>query len=297
MSELRLLAPAKINLCLDILRKRADGFHDLRTVFQAIDLGDELRVRYAKRTRRDTLTVTGPYGEGIPSDHRNMVLHAVKSLRQALGPSGGSFAALALELHKTVPQGAGLGGGSSDAVAALLAANDLWGGPASSGLLRSLAERLGSDCAFFLEGGTAEGGNRGEALIPWERSRPLPMVLIFPMFMIPTREAYAGLTAEDLGERSDYGALRSWLGDGGNFPGPMNNAFLRFVVQREPGAAAIPGDLREVGAFHAQLSGSGSTFFGLFDNPDHANEAMLKLREKGHRAVTANAVDHGVRVG
>lgn len=158
MSGLRVFSPAKINLHLDILRRRPDGFHELSTVFVALDWGDELTLEPAPGSE-DVLEAVGPFAEETPADASNLVLRAATLLRER---TGGRVPPVRMRLHKRIPPQSGLGGGSSNAAAALVGLDELFALQTDRETLARIAAELGSDCAFFLDGGTQAATGRGE---------------------------------------------------------------------------------------------------------------------------------------
>jgi 4-diphosphocytidyl-2-C-methyl-D-erythritol kinase len=266
-------APAKINLCLDILCRREDGFHEIATLFSEVGVADAL---HAEAAAEDSLSVDGPFAEGVPTDAGNLVLRAVAALRSELGICAPG---VAIRLTKNLPHGAGLGGGSSDAAAALRLANGLWGSPATPEVLAAVAARIGSDCAFFVRGGAAVGRGRGEILEPVALRRRADIVLVKPPAGVPTREAYAALSPErDFGERSALAALAAWAADAGPWPREVHNAFQRSVAERVPEVGTALDLLRARGARFAMLCGSGSACFGIFATAVEAASAAESIR-------------------
>lgn len=260
-------APAKINLGLDVLRRRDDGFHELKTLFLAVGPSDRLEAFAAPNASTDTLSVGGRFADGVPTTPDNLVLRAVAELRREMVVRGRGRDALRLRIHleKRIPHGAGLGGGSSDAAAALRLANGIWRGEFTDAELSAIASSIGSDCAFFVRGGAAMGTGRGEILDRVEVRRPIHVALALPAFGVSTREAYAGLVAaDDFGERTDFAGLASWLGGADRAMPAIHNAFTRSVAARHPAIARIIAAFHVQGAFAAEMSGSGSVCFGLF---------------------------------
>ncbi|MEQ8820629.1 MAG: 4-(cytidine 5'-diphospho)-2-C-methyl-D-erythritol kinase [Sumerlaeia bacterium] len=292
---IRLQAPAKINLTLDILGKREDGFHDLVSVFQAVSLADELAIEATPESGRDLLEVSGPFAEGIPTDGSNLVLKAVAKLREGVAASAHS---LRLRLVKNVPSGAGLGGGSSDAVAALLGASRIWGLKAGAGALASLAAQVGSDCPFFLRGGTQLAGGRGERLEPLLRQREFGILIVVPDISVGTREAYARLDpAQDFGERTNPAALLDWLSSfKTDKPPKLHNAFQRSCAEAHTEVRDTLAELERVGAHSVALSGSGSACFGLFLTARQARLAAKEWRLPARLVRPCEPADHGVRI-
>lgn len=191
-------APAKINLSLEILGRRSDGFHELETVFQAIDLDDTLTVEL----RDDQLITLRCDDPAIPADPSNLVWKAALAWREAHGSAVG----IALNLAKRIPHGAGLGGGSSDAAATLLALNALVDDPLPHPYLRTIALALGSDVPFFLVGGTAHATGRGEVLTALPDLPPLPVTVLMPDATQPTPAVFKELTDAERGPRAAVGA-------------------------------------------------------------------------------------------
>jgi 4-diphosphocytidyl-2-C-methyl-D-erythritol kinase len=176
------LAPAKINLSLKILRKRHDGFHEIESLMVPLSLADTLTVEEGAAPGI-AFTCSEP---SLPCDDSNLVVKAARRFFETLGRSP----ALRIHLEKAIPHGAGLGGGSSDAAATLLALNSLFGSPLAAGAVANLAAELGSDVPFFLAGGAAVCRGRGELVEPVPFPGSLPLLLIKPAFGVPTPWAY-----------------------------------------------------------------------------------------------------------
>ncbi len=261
-------AHAKINLQLRILSRRPDGYHELDTTFQALELHDVLEARAADAT---SLTVEGPVDAGPLDD--NLVLRAARAFGEATDPAPRA----AFRLSKRIPASAGLGGGSSDAAAALRALNRLAGDPLDRGALLALGARLGSDVPFFLVGSSrARASGRGEQLtaLPAEPSRPV--VVVDPGFRIATRDAFAWWDAE----KAQPGQ-------------PTGNDFEPVVFARHPVLARLRDALLAAGATTAMLSGSGSCVWGLYENEarvgsaEHAARSVLPQAEVIHTRTLA----------
>ena len=188
-SELSVHSPAKINLLLAIHGRRPDGFHELTSLVAALDFGDELTVGFSDHA--DQLSCSDP---AVPSGTENLVLQAAEAFRRRLG----RMVHFKFDLEKRIPMGAGLGGGSGNAAAALRAMNQLLGEPLSMQTLQEIAAELGSDCSFFIEGKPAWMSGRGETIEPLDTSlaeqlRGTPVVLFKPDFAINTAWAYGFL--------------------------------------------------------------------------------------------------------
>ncbi len=259
-------AYAKINLHLDVLGRRGDGYHDLSTIFQEIDLADELRIAEAPGDT-DALVVDGAVH--IPADGRNLVLKAIRRLRDH---TNGRLPVLAVRLTKTIPDGAGLGGGSSDAAAAIVAANELFRLGLSCGECIEVAAGIGSDCAFFVRGGTQSATGRGELLSPARRTREFHVLLVVPHCRVATIDAYGALDPEELGPVTDGGALRQWLA-GADVPVAPRNTFQSGVRHRHPAIDATLSAMESTNPLFCLLSGSGSGCFALYATAEDANRA------------------------
>jgi 4-diphosphocytidyl-2-C-methyl-D-erythritol kinase len=271
-------AHAKVNLDLRVLGTRADGFHELRTVFQTIEL-------------HDTLTITDRPGAfavkcrmpGVPLDDTNLVSRAAAALWKALGRAG-EPRDITVAVDKVIPMQAGLGGGSADAAAMLVGLARLWGGVPVT-LLREVASGIGADVAFFLSGGTALGLGRGEEIYPLVDLPPHWIVIVHPPFGVSTAEAYAWYDddrTEGLKETRELQILP--------VPWPtraaqMINDLEPPVVRRHPEITAVKVSLREAGAVASAMSGSGSAVFGLFRGRAAAARALKALSKGGNRAI------------
>lgn len=267
---------AKLNLTLDILGKREDGYHDLRMVMQSITLAD-------------TLTLEENQGEGLrvsanlrflPTGEKNLAAAAALRFWEALGREPED---LDIRIEKRIPVCAGMAGGSSDAAAVLRALNQRSGDPFSPKELARLGERVGSDVPYCVLGGTALAEGRGEVLTPLA---PLPrcwVVACKPDFPISTPELFAQADRVKLRRRPDTAGLVAALeaGDLGGVARRMYNVFEDVLPARlYTRVAEIKNDLIQCGALGANMSGSGPTAFGLFDRLEAAQEARSCLTQR-----------------
>jgi 4-diphosphocytidyl-2-C-methyl-D-erythritol kinase len=272
MPEVRVSAFAKINLRLEILGKRPDGFHELRTVFQTISLKDELRFQ-ATRQPGIELRVSGNDSLSDEPIEKNLVYRAVEVARRELGIANG----VAIELRKTIPAGRGLGGGSSDAAAALIGYLRLLKKRLPRERLFAIAASLGADVPFFLEGGRALGIGKGDEIYPLPDIRRRHVLIVSPESIhVPTPDAYRWLNAPQLtnfvGNSKLYGfCALAWSLPGG----PLLNDFEEAVFQQHPRLAEIKRELLQNGASEALLAGSGSAVFGVFPSPAKARRAAV----------------------
>ncbi len=262
--------PAKINLSLHVLGRRADGYHELDTMFQAIDLWDTLTISPAA-----SLSLVCPQ-PGIPVDDRNLVLRAVDLLQQRV--SGRELQA-AFQLEKRIPVGGGLGGGSSNAAAALMLGNAYWKLGLGREDLLVLAAELGADVPFFFFGGRSRGQGRGDQVTTLECQDEIPLLLGIPPFGVSTVEVYRRLAAR-LTPPSIDGNLRLpiayKLPEGKDFQRSVND-LEQVVYEGWPVLKQFRDVLLENDAKSALLSGSGSTVFGAFDHSDARDRGLTTL--------------------
>jgi 4-diphosphocytidyl-2-C-methyl-D-erythritol kinase len=279
MREVRIPAFAKINLRLDILGKRGDGYHELRTIFQTISLHDELRLRTS--LQGISLTIHGNERLSQEPLAKNLVYRAVDALKRELNTRGG----IEIELHKTIPAGGGLGGGSSDAAAALLGYLRLTGKKLALERLIEIAVSLGADVPFFLFGGRALGVNKGDELYPLGDIPTHSILVVAPRNIhVATPDAFHWAKAPSLAVSQSQQLTKSlrnsklWefcaLCWSAQLSG-LSNDFERPVFRRHPRLATLKRDLLRAGATEAMLAGSGSAVFGVFPSPVLARRAAV----------------------
>ena len=257
---------AKINLGLEIVGKRADGYHDIRTLFQTISLADEIDFAPAP----DGVLELDGDDPAIAWDRTNLVHRAARLLQGGAGTAKGAK----ISIRKSVPAGRGLGGGSSNAAATLLALNEMWGLGLGPGELTRMARGLGADVPFFLKGGLCLGEEIGDRLTPLPDLAPLACLVIFPPFAISTPSIYAGvspsLTSPGKGSR-----IMRFL-ESGDF-GLLENDLERVIFRAYPELERWKTFFREQGALLSQVSGSGSAVYGLFPDTAGAEAARRRL--------------------
>lgn len=250
---------AKINLGLHILSKRSDGFHEIETCMVPIPLRDALELILDKKPSWNSS------GLAIPGDAKdNLILKAEKLLKKDFP----GLPNLAIHLHKNIPMGAGLGGGSADGAFALVLMNNLFDLHLDDFFLEEYAAQLGSDCPFFIENTPKIARGRGEILSPISISlQGAYLALINPGIHIGTKEAYAGVTPGPSKVN-----LEEVLADRSRWKKELVNDFEASIFQNHPEIGRIKSNLYEAGAFYASMSGSGSTVFGLFqEKPTELN--------------------------
>jgi 4-diphosphocytidyl-2-C-methyl-D-erythritol kinase len=269
MKSVRVPAFAKVNLRLDVLGRRTDGYHELRTIFQAISLHDVL-VLQTKREPGIDLSIAGNPQLAGELGKDNLVYRAIQELGREIELQHGVRAVLT----KRIPVGRGLGGGSSDAAAALVGLLRLTGRRIESAHLLKIASGLGSDVPFFLHGGRALGIGRGDEIYPLPDAVRRQVLVISPHeIAVPTKDAYQWLSDEltnggDPTKLMGFCAL-CWSPQGG----ALSNDFEAAVFPRYPRLDAIKRELLQLGAAEASLAGSGSAVFGVYQHPAKARRA------------------------
>lgn len=268
-------APAKINLHLQVLGRRPDGFHDIRSLFQVVSLCDTLDIRI--RPSGDVRV----FGEFDCPEPVNTIYRAARSFLEAASRSEGAE----IRAVKRIPAGAGLGGGSSDAAAVLRALNRAFGDPLSGVELARLAAGVGSDVPFFLGTPCAVVGGRGEILEPADARPEYGLAILFPGFPIGTAWAYAAVdesrTRASSGEGAawDFGRLREeYRKDPASWT--FRNDFFDALAPGDPELRRAKEALEEEGASFAGMTGSGSAFFGIFGSETAADRAARNLNER-----------------
>jgi 4-diphosphocytidyl-2-C-methyl-D-erythritol kinase len=269
MKSIRIPAYAKVNLCLDVVGRRPDGYHELRTIFQTISLHDTLALE-TTRSRDVTLQVLGNAALAGEPANENLVFRALTTLREELRWGKGIRATL----KKRIPAGRGLGGGSSDAAAALTGLLRLAGGSIGTARLIQIASELGADVPFFLAGGRAVGIGRGDEISPLPDLPKRTMLVVSPIdIAVRTRDAYEWIAERLTNPPAASKLMRFCALCWSPQEGALSNDFEDAVFLRHPRLAAIKRELLKQGAAEAALAGSGSAVFGVFPNPARARRA------------------------
>lgn len=275
MPKETVLARAKLNLTLDVLGKRPDGYHDLKMVMQSVALAD-------------TLTVETGTGEGLevrtdlsflPNNEKNLAAAAALAFQTVTGRDLGG---VAIAIEKRIPVCAGMGGGSSDAAAVLRSLERMLGTGQDLAALARIGERVGSDVPYCVLGGTALAEGRGEVLTPLSALPHCHVVICKPAFSISTPELFRAVDGVRLRCRPDTDGVLAALeaGDLGGVARRMYNVFEDVLPSRQrTEVAAIRAVLVQHGALGANMSGTGPTVFGLFDDADRARSAWEELRQ------------------
>ena len=261
--RLELSAAAKVNLALEVLRRRSDGYHEIATVMQTVDLSDRLVLEDA-----DVLEVRTS-APGVPTDERNLAYRAAAALRDAAGVARGAR----ITLDKRIPVAAGLGGGSTDAAAALVGLNRLWGLRWPAAGLEELAVQLGMDVPFFLRGGAALATGRGERLAPLGGAA-LGLVLVNPRFAVSTADMYGRVTPAMYsdGARAREAAAALETRRAGRVAVSLYNGLEVAARAAYPQIGQMQAALVAAGALGAAMSGSGPTVFGVARSWEQARQ-------------------------
>ena len=278
--KIKFKTPAKINLGLHIHRKREDGFHELETIFQMVSLFDDVELELLSSGIK--LECDTP---GIPTDDTNLVCKAALLLRKSYQVEGKG---VSIRLKKKIPFGAGLGGGSGNAAGVLMGLNRLWDLNIEREKLFTLAAELGSDVPFFLTSPCALGKGRGERLKVLEPCSKFQVLLVFPGFPIATSWVYQNLRLKLTKRPNNISILRKnlSLSDITSLGSQLYNDLESVVIQKFPEVKVVKDELWAWGALGVLLSGSGSTVFGIFDDPEKARVACASLNGDWERVVT-----------
>ncbi len=274
MTTLHERAYAKINLTLDVLAKRTDGYHDLESIMHCVSLADEISVEIGSGSSWELLC----HREDIPCDRRNLAWKAAEVFCETLAwdPQG-----LRITIDKQIPSEAGLGGGSSDAATVLRLLNRCVPRPLSLTELAELGARIGSDVPFCVVGGTAFCQGRGERMTPMETEHKLFFVLCKPDLAFSTPKLFAKLDSSEIHCRPDHVAMEQALkaGDPYRVGNLLCNVFEDAVKEGYGDITRIKEGLLACGACGAQMTGSGSVVFGVFPAEEIALKAVETLKK------------------
>ena len=290
MRRLTLLARAKINLSLDVLGRLPDGYHEVETVLQSVDLADRVTLREAPA--KVTVRCDHP---GVPPGEANLAARAAELLRRTAGERRGAV----IEIAKAIPVAAGLAGGSADAAAVLWGLNRLWEVGLSDEALRRLAGELGTDVPFALEGGTALGRGRGERLTSLPAPRGLGVVLVHPPAPLTTAAVYRGWdAAPSPSARHTPGVVRALTaGDREELARAVGNDLEPVARRLQPAVAAARAMLLAAGATGVAMSGSGPTVFALAADREAASRLAASLSAPpGWSVLPCRVAWKGIRV-
>ena len=272
---MRLRALAKINLGLDILGKREDGYHEVRMIMQTIQMYDVLEMK-KKKIPGISLAVNYPF---IPSDERNLVYKAAKLLMDEFQVEEG----VSIHLDKFIPVAAGMAGGSTDCAAVLYGMNQLFGLRLNQKKLRELGVKLGADVPYCLMRQTALSEGIGEILTPISPLQDCPILIAKPSVSVSTRHVYEHLKLDEQTMHPDIDGIVTALADGDLYgvTDRMANVLETVTVPEHPVIDEIKKQMMASGAVNALMSGSGPTVFGIFDDEEKAKKACEDMKASG----------------
>ena len=271
---LRLKAYAKVNIGLDVLRRREDGYHDVKMVMQTVNLFDELTI---EDTSSKGIIITAN-DDGIPTNEDNLIYKAAKLLLDEFNVDKG----VKIDLVKNIPVAAGMAGGSTDAAATMVAINDLFSLGLSKEDLMKRGVKIGADVPYCIMRGTALSEGIGEVLSPIEGMPQCHVLIAKPEINVSTKFVYENLHANELTWHPDIDGLVSFIkkSDLNGIASKMENVLETVTVKEYPIIEDIKTYMKENGALNSIMSGSGPTVFGLFDDKDIAEKAYDGLVKK-----------------
>ena len=276
-------APAKLNLTLEVLSKRDDGYHEIRTVYQTVDLFDTIRFEASDKL---VLCCSDPDLTG----EDNLVLKAADALSRVTGKSTPA----SIRLEKAIPYSMGLGGGSSDAGATLMALNGMLDLGCSAEQLREVAASIGSDVAFFLVGGAALGKGRGDELTPIPNAPEISYVVLCPALPkelgTKTGRLYSLLTPETYSDGSHTEQMVESLSLGRPIHPGLFNVFDQVANRAFPGLETIRADFASIAGAEVHLSGSGPALFCIAQDASHGERTLKSLQSTGYRVYLVTAL-------
>lgn len=284
MKNIEVESYGKVNLALDVLYKRDDGYHEIDTIMQQISLRDTLIL---ENTKGKDIEIRSNKRD-LPLDSSNLVYKAWKSLGEKTGIKRG----IRVNIQKQIPIAAGLAGGSSNAAATLRGLNSLWNLELSEDELHSLALRLGADVPYCLMGGTAHARGIGEKLTKLKAFKDKHMLLFNPGIQISTACVYKNLKIDE-SKRIDIKKMIEYIesDDLLNVAKNMENIMEKTVIEKYPVIGTIKEEMNKCGAIGSLMSGSGATVFGLFDDLDRLNHCKAKLEKLKGIALTSKTLE------
>ncbi len=274
MNRLELNAYAKVNLGLDVLRRREDGYHELRMIMQTVDLYDTLTL---EKTEDEGISMTCNI-EGLPCDESNLVYKSAKLMFEEYKLPGG----IRMHLEKRIPMAAGMAGGSTDAAAVFNGMNDLYGLGVSKEHLCELGVKIGADVPYCIVGGTALSEGIGEVLTMLPNVPDCVVLIAKPDFDVSTKYVFENLHANSLTYHPDIDAMADAIraGDLTGVVKVMDNVLETVTEAKYTEITDIKNVMKEHGAMRAMMSGSGPTVFGLYEDGEDAKAAAEAIREK-----------------
>lgn len=273
MNQIDIASNAKINLTLDVLRKREDGYHELKMIMHTVSLFDSINLR--KTEKGISLKTNLKY---LPSDRRNIAFAAAELFFEKSGIKDG----ISINIKKTIPVAAGLAGGSSNAAAVLVGLNKMYGDIFSEPELCKMGGQLGSDVPFCIAGGCALCEGRGEIMTPLPDLASATFLIAKPPVRVSTAEVYSNLKVDKLTERPDTDGVIAAIGrdDKEAVAVRMFNVLETVTADRHPEINRMKQEMIDLGATGSVMSGSGPTVIGLFKDKKLANDARIYMQRK-----------------
>ena len=278
MESITLQAYAKINLGLDVIRKRRDGYHEVKMIMQNISLSDTLDLRKATGSEIELCSATGEDVPEVPMNADNLIYKAIQMLKDEFQIKEGVHAILT----KRIPVAAGMAGGSTDAAAALKGMNQLFELGLSEQELCERGVKLGADIPYCIMGGTALSEGIGEKLTALPEIPDCWILIAKPPIAVSTGFVYGNLKVKELAEHPDIDGMVEAIKsrDLGGIVDRMGNVLEKVTIEEYPVIEQIKNVMKEQGALNAMMSGSGPTVFGLYETKEKARKAAAKIREK-----------------
>lgn len=285
MKEVRIKSPAKVNLFLEVLGKRGDGYHNVETILETVNLFDDIILK----EREGEIRMESNLPE-LPLGKENLAYQAAFLLKERLKIKGG----VQIIIDKRIPLASGLGGGSSNAASVLLGLNRLWNLNLSYEELADLARKIGADVPFFLRGGRALGKGRGDELQSLPQNQTLYFILVSPDFEVSTEWAYRNLKGNLTKERRSIKMILSTLKSGAikKIGDSLYNRLEEAVIPRHPLIGRIKERLLELGTWGALMSGSGPSLFGLAEDQKEAVKIYDRIKKDFERVFLLESFKH-----
>jgi len=290
---LQVRARAKINWTLDVLGTLPNGYHELDMLLSSVTLCDQMEIREADSL---TLSLGSAARAFVPDDDKNLVLKAARMLQEETGCREGAE----IRLQKYIPVGAGMGGGSSDAAAVLLALNRLWNCRLSLQDLSRIGLGVGADVPYCLHGGLCRVQGIGEKVMPLPMARPVYLITIQPGRGLSTKEVFESLSEDGIRpeDRPKNDEAQRALAEGNirDLVHCMGNVLEPVSVSKRPRLRQALQDLRDSGAIGAQMTGSGSVVYGVYANAQKCREALVHLQMTYPNSKAMHTVDTGIDI-
>jgi len=275
VNQVKIKAMAKVNLGLDVLRRRENGYHDVKMVMQTVDLYDELTV---VKEEGEEIRITSNVGE-LPLNEDNLIYKAATLLFDKTGKRRG----VSIHLDKNIPIAAGMAGGSTDAAATLLALNELFELGYTKEELAGIGVKIGADVPYCIYGGTCLSEGIGEILTKLPNAPDCYVVIAKPPIGVSTKYVYENLHIETVTEHPDMDGMVEAIRKGSlkDVTDNMGNVLETVTIKKYPEIATMKQSLLDNGAENALMSGSGPTVFGIFTEKETANKALMELEKTG----------------